>query len=126
MWITLITFVYVTGLTLVFNFYLTNHFFFMCLCCIWYHKKSNSSSKVFFGINIPSKLSFILVFYLRFSYAIYMWVMGHHLYWIQIIAAFAFGYAYHYLKFYSLSHYGRDFLHTPKIFESVIEKYLIL
>lgn len=53
-WLMLIVFTFVTFLTMIFDFYITNHLFFLCLCNVWHYRQPNSSQKVFFGVTIPS------------------------------------------------------------------------
>ena len=44
--------------TVVLDYYVTNHFFFMCLCFIWAKKTPNSSLNLALGISIPSTYLF--------------------------------------------------------------------
>ena len=66
------------------------------------------------------------VYYLPYIYAIYYWMVGIIGYWVQLGVAFVLGYVYWYLKIYSVSYYGRDLFPTPRIFELLIQKYLIV
>ena len=60
LWLMLLTFLYVNATSILFGFYITNHFFFMCLCFLWYHKKPNSYPQVLFSINMSSKAYLII------------------------------------------------------------------
>jgi hypothetical protein len=44
----------------------------------------------------------------------------------QCIVGCIYGYLYCFLKIKTFTKYGRDYFPTPKIFELIIEKYLIL
>lgn len=55
-----------------------------------------------------------------------MWLLNVNMYWLQILLGFAFGYAYYYMKVYAMTHYGKDYFRTPKVFELLVEKYMVL
>jgi hypothetical protein len=49
----LIVWVYVTGTTLMFSFYITNHFFFLTLCCVYAKKRPNTQIPLVLGLSLP-------------------------------------------------------------------------
>ncbi len=81
--------------------------------CVWYQL-----SQYLFRYQI--------VYYLPYAYTIYYWALGLHGFWIQVAVAFALSYVYYYLKIYSMTNYGKDYFPTPRIFELLVEKYLVI
>lgn len=56
LWLIMSVWTVVNIITVVFGFYVTNHFFFLCLCFIWAKKTPNSSLNLTMGISIPGML----------------------------------------------------------------------
>ncbi len=67
-----------------------------------------------------------IVYYLPYAYIIYYWALGLYGFWIQVAVAFALSYVYYYLKINSMTNYGKDYFPTPRIFELLVEKYLVI
>ncbi len=62
----------------------------------------------------------MIVYYLPYIYTIYYWIFGLLGFWYHVVASFAFGYLYYYLKIYQLSYHEKDYFKTPKIFELIV------
>lgn len=59
LWLMLVVWVIVVGVTLLGQFYVANHFFFLCLSCIWSQKHPNSSVELALSITLPGIYFFI-------------------------------------------------------------------